>query len=74
MIMGGMSWLPLAELLADDSPIYAILILGGFLLGIYAQAAKMPRLLAVALALVFFGTLLLFIGAQSADEFNQFRG
>jgi hypothetical protein len=64
--------LPFAELLSAQSPIYAILILGGFLLGVYAQAARMPRLLAVAIAIVMFGTLLLIIGAQSADQFDRF--
>ncbi len=64
----------LAELLADNSPIYGIMILGGFLVGAYAQAARMPRLLAVAIAIVLFGTVLLIIGAQSADEFNRFGG
>jgi hypothetical protein len=66
--------LPLAELLSETSPIFGVMILGGFAVGVYAQAAKMPRLLAVAIALVLFGTLLLFIEAQSADEFSRFRG
>lgn len=69
-----MSPLPLAELLSETSPIFGIMILGGFVVGIYAQAAKMPRLLAVAIAVVLFGTLLLFIQAQSSDEFSRFRG
>jgi hypothetical protein len=60
-------------LLSDSSPIFGIMIIGGFVIGIYAQAARMPRLLAVAIAVVLFGTLLLFIQAQSADEFSRFR-
>lgn len=67
-----MAQLPLAALLSETSPIYVALILGGFLVGAYAQAAKMPRLLVSAIAVVFFGTILLLIGAQSAGEFNDF--
>lgn len=66
--------LPIAGLLDEGSPIYGILILGGFLLGVYAQAAKLPRLVAFAIGMVMVGTLLLIIQAQSAGEFNQFRG
>ena len=68
-----MSLLTEAALLSPSSPIYGILILGGFVAAIYAQAAHMPRLLAVSIAVVFFGTLLLIIGAQSADEISRFR-
>lgn len=69
-----MALLPTADLLSPSSPVFAIMILGGLALGVYAQAARMPRLLAVAIALVLFGSLLLLIQAQSADEFSRFRG
>jgi hypothetical protein len=64
---------PVAELLTDSSPIFVALIGGGLVLGIYGQAAKMPRVLAIGIVMVFFGTLLLAIQAQTAPEFEQFR-
>jgi hypothetical protein len=71
---GGMWPIPLAELLSETSPVFGIMIVGGFLVGVYAQAARMPRLLAAAIAVVMFGTLLLIIQAQSAGEFSRFTG
>jgi hypothetical protein len=63
-----------ADLLSQTSPIYGAMIGGGFLVGVYAHAAKMPRLLALSIAVVMLGALLLAIGAQSADEFDRVPG
>lgn len=65
--------LPAAELISETSPVFGLMIIGGFVLGVYAHAARMPRLLAVSIAAVLLGTLLLFIQAQSAGDFSRFR-
>jgi hypothetical protein len=44
--------------LTDNAGPYALMIGGGFLVGVYAHAAKMPRLLAVAILFVLLSSLL----------------
>lgn len=60
-----MHLLPLADLLPDSSTYYGVMMGVGFLLGIYAHAAKMPRLVAFAIMLVFLTTLLTLIAART---------
>jgi len=55
----------LAGLLPSSSAYYGALMGGGFLLGIYAHAAKMPRLLAFSILLIFCTTLLTLIAART---------
>lgn len=57
--------LRLADILPDSSTYYGILMGAGFLLGIYAHAAKMPRLLAFSIMLVFLTTLLTLLAART---------
>ncbi len=57
--------LKLASLLPDSSAYYGILMGVGFLLGIYAHAAKMPKLVAFSILLIFFTTLLTLIAART---------
>lgn len=56
-----------ADLLPDSSLFYGILIGVGFFLGVYAHAARMPRLVAFSILLVFLTTLLTLIAARSFD-------
>jgi hypothetical protein len=44
--------------LTDNAGPYALMIGGGFLVGVYAHAAKMPRLLAVAILFVLLSSIL----------------
>jgi len=44
--------------LSDDAGPYALMIGAGFLVGVYAHAAKMPRLLAAAILFVLLSSLL----------------
>ena len=60
-----MNLLPLADLLPDSSTYYGVLMGVAFLLGIYAHAAKMPRLVAFSIMLVFLTTLLTLIAART---------
>jgi hypothetical protein len=62
-----MNFLPLADLLPDSSTYYAVLMGVGFLLGIYAHAARMPRLVAFSILLVFLTTLLTLIAARTFE-------
>ncbi len=55
----------LADLLPTSSTYYGVLMGAGFLLGIYAHAAKMPRLLAFAILLIFMTTLLTLVAART---------
>ena len=57
--------LPLADLLPDSSAYYGILMGVGFVLGIYAHAGKMPRLLGFAILLIFLTTLLTLLAART---------
>jgi hypothetical protein len=57
----------LANLLPDNSLFYGVLMGAGFLLGIYAHAAKMPRLVAFAIIVVFLATLLTLIAARTFE-------
>jgi hypothetical protein len=57
--------LRLADILPDSSTYYGVMMGVAFLLGIYAHAAKMPRLLAFAILLVFCTTLLTLIAART---------
>jgi len=57
--------LVLADLLPDSSLYYGLLIGVGFLLGVYAHAARMPRLVAFSIMLVFLATLLTMVAARS---------
>jgi len=57
--------LPLADLLPDSSTYYGVMMGVGFVLGIYAHAAKMPRLVAFAILLIFLTTLLTLIAART---------
>jgi len=53
--------------LTDDAGPYAVVIGIGFLLAVYAHAAKMPRLLAFAIALVLLGSLVAIMVSFSYD-------
>lgn len=57
--------LRLADILPDSSSYYGILMGVGFVLGIYAHAARMPRLLAFSILLVFLTTLLTLVAART---------
>jgi hypothetical protein len=57
--------LTLADLLPDSSTPYGVLMGVGLLLGVYAHAAKMPRLVAFSILLVFLTTLLTLLAARS---------
>lgn len=58
---------PLADILPDSSTYYGILMGVGFFLGVYAHAARMPRLLIFAILMVFFTTLLTLVAARTFD-------
>jgi len=60
-----MNFFPPADLLPDSSTYYAVLMGVGFLLGVYAHAAKMPRLVAFSIMLVFLTTLLTLLAART---------
>lgn len=60
--------LPLADLFPDASPVHGYLLLGGFLVAIYANAAKMPRLLIAAILFVMLTTVLIIIAAGQAPK------
>ena len=53
--------------LTDNAGPYALMIGSGFLVGVYAHAAKMPRLLAVAILFVLLSSLLAIAVAFSYD-------
>ena len=53
--------------LTDNAGPYALMIGGGFLVGVYAHAAKMPRLLAVAILFVLLSSLLAIAVSFSYD-------
>lgn len=55
----------LANLLPDSSTYYGILMGIGLLLGVYAHAARMPRLVAFSILLVFLTTLLTLLAART---------
>jgi hypothetical protein len=57
--------LRLADILPDSSTYYGVLMGVGFVLGIYAHAGKMPRLLAFSILLVFLTTLLTLLAART---------
>ena len=59
--------LTLALALGDDAGPYALMIGAGFLVGVYAHAAKMPRLLAVAIIFVVLSSLLAIAVSFSYD-------
>jgi hypothetical protein len=59
--------LTLALALGDDAGPYALMIGAGFLVGVYAHAAKMPRLLAVAIIFVVLSSLLAIAVSVSYD-------
>jgi hypothetical protein len=58
----------LADLLPSDSAYYPIIMGVGFVLGIYAHAAKMPRLVAFSILLVLFATILTAIAARHLTD------
>ena len=62
-----MSLLPLAAL-PQSSTFYALLVLVGFALGIYGNAARMPKVVAFAILLVLITTLLALVASTSVDE------
>ncbi len=53
--------------LPDDAGPYALVIGIGFFLGVYAHAAKMPRLLAFAIAVVLIGSMIAILVSFSYD-------
>ena len=53
--------------LPDDAGPYALVIGAGFALAVYAHAAKMPRLLAFAIAVVLIGSLVAIMVSFSYD-------
>lgn len=59
--------LTLALALGDDAGPYALMIGAGFIVGVYAHAARMPRLLAVAIIFVILSSLLAMVVSFSYD-------
>lgn len=59
--------LTLALALGDDAGPYALMIGAGFIVGVYAHAAKMPRLLAAAIIFVILSSLLAIVVSFSYD-------
>jgi hypothetical protein len=59
--------LTLALALGDDAGPYALMIGAGFVVGVYAHAAKMPRLLAAAIIFVVLSSLLAIAVSFSYD-------
>ena len=53
--------------LGDEAGPYALMIGGGFLVGVYAHAAKMPKLLAVAIIFVVLSSILAIAVSFSYD-------
>ena len=53
--------------LSDNAGPYALMIGAGFLVGVYAHAAKMPRLLAVAILFVLLSSILAILVSFSYD-------
>ncbi|HEX2389320.1 MAG TPA: hypothetical protein VHI96_09410 [Solirubrobacterales bacterium] len=53
--------------LSDNAGPYALMIGAGFLVGVYAHAAKMPRLLAVAILFVLLSSILAIVVSFSYD-------
>ena len=53
--------------LSDNAGPYALMIGAGFLVGVYAHAAKMPRLLAAAILFVLLSSLLAIAVSFSYD-------
>jgi hypothetical protein len=60
-----MTFLTLADVLPDSSLFYGVLMGVGFLLGVYAHAARMPRLVAFSIMLVLMTTVLTLIAART---------
>jgi hypothetical protein len=58
---------PVALTLPDSSTFYGILMGFGFFLGVYAHAARMPRLLAFSILFVMLTTLLTFLAARGFE-------
>lgn len=59
--------LTLALVLGDDAGPYALMIGAGFIVGVYAHAARMPRLLAAAIIFVILSSLLAMVVSFSYD-------
>ena len=57
----------LSSILPESSTYYGILMGVGLLLGVYAHAARMPRLVAFAIVLVLVVTLMTMIAARTMD-------
>ena len=53
--------------LSDDAGPYALMIGAGFLVGVYAHAAKMPKLLAAAILFVLLSSILAILVSFSYD-------
>ncbi len=53
--------------LSDNAGPYALMIGAGFLVGIYAHAAKMPKLLAAAILFVLLSSILAILVSFSYD-------
>ena len=53
--------------LPDSSTFYGVLMGAGFFLGVYAHAARMPRLLAFSILFVMLTTLLTFLAARGFE-------
>ena len=62
-----MSVLLLADLLPFSSAFYGALTGIGFVLGVYGHAAKMPKLTAFAIMLVFVSTLLTMLAVSNFE-------
>jgi len=59
--------LTLALALGDDAGPYALMIGAGFIVGVYAHAAKMPRLLTAAIIFVVLSSILAIAVSFSYD-------
>ncbi|HEU4803195.1 MAG TPA: hypothetical protein VFS73_08470 [Solirubrobacterales bacterium] len=57
----------IAITLGDDAGPYALMIGAGFLVGVYAHAAKMPKLLAAAILFVLLSSILAIAVSFSYD-------
>ncbi|GIK76824.1 MAG: hypothetical protein EDQ89_08755 [Acidobacteria bacterium] len=62
--------LTLALALGDDAGPYALMIGAGFIVGVYAHAARMPRLLAAAIIFVILSSLLAIVVSFSYEGPN----
>lgn len=57
--------------LPQSSTFYALLVLAGFVVGIYGHAARMPKVIAFAILLVLLSTILALIASSTVEGLPQ---